>query len=287
MITHTVPATVGKEELSRYLKRAWPLLPGFVLKDILKKKDVRINGVKSGKGDFVRGKYELEIYGDAKYFEPRADILFDDEKLVVCVKPQGLPSLPDRDGIGADTMETRLKRQYPNVRLCHRLDAGTGGVMFAAVDDTVYAQAFDTFKAHSIRKTYRAILLHKPSRTDMVLKAYLVKDPKHSEVTVLKSPRKDAKEIVTRVHVCGSAGDGMVYAELEPVTGRTHQLRAHMAFIGCPILGDDKYGNREANKQFGFVNRLCLWCETMELPDNAIMEEYAGKRFQAPAPQWR
>ena len=68
MIKHTVPSKLRQEELSRYLKRAWPLLPGHVLRELLKKKDVRIGGVKSGKGDLVRGGDTLEIYAADKYF---------------------------------------------------------------------------------------------------------------------------------------------------------------------------------------------------------------------------
>lgn len=286
MIRHTVPQTVRQEELSRYLKRAWPLLPGHALRDLLKRKDVRINGVKSGRGDSVRGGDFLEIYADAKYFESLPEVVFDDGRLIAAVKPQGLPSLPDQDGVGADTMEIRLQRLHPEARLCHRLDAGTGGVMLAAADDAVYDQAFEAFKNHSVAKTYRAVLCKMPLRKDCTLKAWLIKDARHAEVRVLDKNAPGAKEIVTRVHVLSQERDGLVLAELEPVTGRTHQLRAHMAHIGCPILGDDKYGDREINRQLGFAGKLCLWCEKMEIPGDSPLKEYSGMRFETPCPEW-
>ena len=142
MIRHEIPAGVPAEELSRYLRRAWPLLPDYALRKLMKDRDVRINGARSGKGAQVRGGDVLEIYGDARHFEPMAEILFDDGHLLAAVKPQGLPSLPDRDGVGADTMEARLDRVHPGARLCHRLDASTGGVMLAALDDDTGARAF-------------------------------------------------------------------------------------------------------------------------------------------------
>jgi len=285
MIRHEVPEKLRCEELSRYLKRAWPLLPGHVLRELIKKKDVRVNGVKSGKGDSVCGGDFLEIYAPEKHFCPTAEVIFDDGRLMAAVKPQGLPSLPDADDVGADTMEIRLQRRNPGAKLCHRLDAGTGGVMLAAVSEDVREQAFEAFKRHEIKKTYRALLCKRPPRDKMTLKAHLTKDARHASVRVTDRPGGGSKEIITRVKLRGQIG-GLWDAELEPVTGRTHQLRAHMAHIGCPILGDDKYGDRERNKQLGFMNRLCLWCETLEIPAGSPLRDYAGEKFHAPCPDW-
>lgn len=286
MIRHETPAGMRPEELSRYLRRAWPLLPKYVLQDILKKKDVRIGGVKAGKGDVVRGGDMLEIYAPSKHFEAQAKIIFDDGHLLAAVKPQGLPALPDQDGVGADTMELRLKRTHPAARLCHRLDTATGGVMLAALDEETYDQAFVSFKEHELRKRYRAILCARPPQAEATLRAQLTKDAKRATVRVSDRRTPASREIVTRVKLLGRAGDDLWEAELEPVTGRTHQLRAHMAYIGCPILGDDKYGDREKNRRMGFANRLCLWCETMEIPEDGVLRAYAGKKFHAEAPEW-
>jgi len=59
-----------------------------------------------------------------------------------------------------------------------------------------------------------------------------------------------------------------------------------MAHIGCPILGDDKYGDRDKNKALGFMSKLCLWCETMEIPENSPLKDYVGQKFHAEAPEW-
>ena len=285
MIRHEVPAGIRPEELSRYLKRAWPLLPGHVLRDLLKKKDVRISGTKSGKGDLVHGGDVLEIYAPEKHFCPDVEIIFDDGHLLAAVKPQGLPSLPDADGVGADTMQLRLQRRYPTARLCHRLDTATGGVMLAALDDKTEAAAFAAFKQHSLDKTYRAILTRRPPKDEMTLRAHLFKDAKRSTVRVSDQSMPGSKEIITKVKVLGGEG-GLWHAELSPVTGRTHQLRAHMAHIGCPILGDDKYGDREKNRQLGFMTKLCLWCETMTVPAGSPLKGYEHEIFHAEAPEW-
>ena len=285
MIRHELPAGAQTQELSRYLKRAWPLLPGYVLRELLKKRDVRVNGARAGKGDSVRGGDLLEIYADARHFEPAAETLFDDGRLLVAVTPQGLPSLPDRDGVGADTMQARLERVHPGAQLCHRLDAGTGGVMLAALDEETEALFFEAFKAHALKKTYRAVLLGAPPKGERVLRAQLIKDARRASVRVLDHPVPGAKEIVTRVRPLQTLEGGCWEAELEPITGRTHQLRAHMAHIGCPILGDDKYGDREKNRRLAPAGRLCLWCEAMEIPEGTI-QRYAGMRFHADPPEW-
>ena len=286
MIRHEVPAGVNAEELSRYLRRAWPLLPGHALRDILKNKDVRVNGARSGKGAMVRGGDVLEIYGDARWFEPTVEILFDDGHLLAAVKPQGLPSLPDRDGVGADTMEARLARTHPTARLCHRLDAATGGVMLASLDEDTHERALAAFKNRELHKTYRAILCGAPPKGERTLRAQLFKDAKRGIVRVSDRPSPGSQEIVTRVRPLRELEDGVWVAELEPVTGRTHQLRAHMAHIGCPILGDDRYGDREINRSRGSVGRLCLWCERIEIPAGGFMDRWAGQVFHAEAPEW-
>ena len=285
MIRHIVPAGV-QENLGRYLRRAWPMLPKFIYNDILKKRDVRINGEKSGRDAPVRGGDVLDIYAGDQYLRPEAEVLFDDGCLMAAIKPQGLPSLPDADGVGADTMEARLQRVHPEARLCHRLDAGPGGVMLAAITEDIYQRAFIAFKEHAIQKRYRAALLGRPKRDEMELCAYLSKDAGAARVRITDHKVNGSKEIITRVNVL-SFDNGISDVELSPVTGRTHQLRAHMAHIGCPILGDDKYGNREANKRMGTVNRLCLWCERMEIPAGSPLADYTGRTFYAPAPDWK
>ena len=178
-----------------------------------------------------------------------------------------------------------MRRIHPEARLCHRLDAATGGVLLAALDNQTYDQSFAAFREHGVRKTYRALLCARPPRDEMTLKAYLVKDAKRATVRVTDRPCPGAREIVTRLHLRGAVGDCWD-VELEPVTGRTHQLRAHMAHIGCPILGDDKYGDREVNRRLGFMGRLCLWCERMEIPADSPLKNHIGCVIQADCPDW-
>ena len=286
MTEHTIPQGVPAMPLERYLRRAWPLLPGRVLRDALKKRDVRVNGVKCGADAAVRGGDALSIYLDDRWLSPEPDILFTDDRLIVAVKPQGLPVDVDRDGVGADTLLARLRRRWPDAGLCHRLDAATGGIVLAAADEAVHAQALDAFRDHSgVRKLYRALALNRFDRPEGTLDAFLVKDARRGEVRVLHKNAPGAKPIRTRYRVLTVRGNGLSEVALEPVTGRTHQLRAHMADFGHPLLGDDRYGDRAANRSYQCA-RLCLWHEKLTVSDDSPLLEYRGIVFEAEAPVW-
>ena len=285
MTAHAVPAGVAPMPLERYLRRAWPLVPGRVLRDALKKRDVRVNGARSGADAVVRGGDMLALYIDARWLEPEPEILWTDDRLIVAVKPQGLPVDADRDGVGADTLLTRLARRWPEARLCHRLDAQTGGIVLAAADDDVWAQAFEAFGSHGVRKRYHALALGRFDRASGTLDAWLLKDARRAEVRVLHHDAPGAKPITTRYRVGAEVAPGLYHVALEPVTGRTHQLRAHMADFGHPLLGDDRYGDRAANRRYA-VARLCLWHERLEIPDDSPLIDYRGKVFEAKAPEW-
>ena len=286
MIAHTVPEGVPRTPLERYLKRAWPLVPGHVLRQLCKKRDVRVNGAKADGKAAVQGGDELTLYADAALFEPQADILWTDDRLIVAVKPQGLPVDVDRDGVGADTLLTRLRRRWPEARLCHRLDAATGGIVLAAADDGVWEQAFEAFRDHKgVVKRYQALALRDFDRPEGTLDAFLLKDARRGEVRVVHRDAPGAKPIRTRYRVQSQAAPGLWRVALEPVTGRTHQLRAHMADFGHPLLGDDKYGDRNANRRFPGA-KLCLWHACLTVSEDSPLADYRGMRFEAKAPEW-
>ena len=287
MTEHRVPGGVPAMPLERYLRRAWPLLPGHALRAMLKKRDVRVNGAKADGGATVRGGDTLTLYADGALLAPEPEILWSDDKLIVAVKPQGLPVDADRDGVGADTLLTRIQRRWPEARLCHRLDAATGGIVLAAAADEVWQQAFEAFRDHAgLEKRYRALAFGRFERASGTLDAWLAKDARRGEVRVLHRAAPGAKPIRTRYWAGDEVAPGLYNVELEPVTGRTHQLRAHMADFGHPLLGDDRYGDRAANRRFPGA-RLCLWHERLTVAKDSALVEYRGRRFEAAAPEWR
>ena len=286
MRLHTVPSGVGPMPLEKYLRRAWPLMPGRVLRDARKKRDVKLNGARVGADAAVKGGDELALYIPDSWLAPEPEVLFSDDRLIVAVKPQGLPVDADRDGVGADTLLTRLQGRWPGARLCHRLDAQTGGIVLAAADEAVWQQAFEAFRDHrGVTKRYAALAFGRFERPEGTLSAWLVKDARRGDVRVLHRDAPGAKPITTRYRAGGEVAPGLYRVALEPVTGRTHQLRGHMADFGHPLLGDDHYGDRAANRRFPGA-KLCLWHEALYVSGDSPLVDYRGRRFEAPAPEW-
>ena len=277
MLTHRIPPGVSETPARRYIRRAWPLLPEREVRAAFARRDVKKNGARIAADETVRGGDELTLYVNASF---PLDVLFDDGRLLAVRKPQGLPVDVDRDGVGEDTLLARLRAYNENARLLHRLDAQTGGVLLAALDEETYQNGLAAFRERQLRKTYRAVALGPFAPEAGEWRDYLVKDARRAVVRVLRRPAAGAKPILTRYRALEMLDDGRCLVELEPVTGRTHQLRAHMAFYGHPILGDDKYGTREAR-----AARLHLWCRSVE-PLAGALGAYAGRAFIAPEPDW-
>lgn len=283
MIRHIVSSGVRPIPLEKYLRRAWPMLPNHAVRDLLKKRDVKRAGQRLSADALVAGGDELVLYLPDKFNPAPVQFAFDDGRLLAAVKPQGLPVDVDQDGIGADTLLSRIRAAYPSAQLCHRLDAATGGLVLAAADEVVCAQALEVFKEHQLHKRYLALAKGGFPKREGTLKAWLVKDAKRSVVKVVHREERGAKAIETRYRVVDER-DGIARVELEPVTGRTHQLRAHMADFGHPLLGDDKYGDRELNRLS--PGGLCLWCAGLTLNRDCALADYRGAAFESPLPAW-
>ncbi len=283
MLIGQVSGGVRNMPVGRYIRRAWPMLPAHALRDAFKRRDVKINASRADEGDPVCEGDQIQIFIPDKYNPAPIQTTFDDGRLLACVKPQGLPVDKDADGIGEDTLLSRIRKHCPTAQLCHRLDAQTGGIVLAAADADTLQRATDTFKLHAVQKTYLSIAKGGFSKREGVLRGYLIKDAKAARVQIAVRAAKDAKPIETRYRVLDDA-HGMAYVQLEPITGRTHQLRAHLASIGHPILGDDKYGDRAFNRASGGLLRL--WCDSIRIQENSPLEAYRGQTFSAPRPDW-
>ncbi len=263
MRLHTVPQGVSQTPLKTYLTRAFPTWPGWLLRETLKKKDVRINGKRSGAEGVVCAGDTLSLYVDDHYFETPLDVLYEDEHWLIVDKPTGVPVAPDGRSIGGDTMQTRLQAHCAQARLCHRLDTGTGGVLVAAKDDATEEAAAKAFAGHDMLKLYRCVVVGHPPQKEACLKAYLIKDAQASSVRIVDYPAPGALSIETRYRVLAER-EGLALLEVRLMTGRTHQIRAHLGHVGLPLLGDDKYGDRSANRQH-HIAQPQLWCVRIEL----------------------
>lgn len=163
--------------------------------------------------------------------------------------------------------------------LCNRIDRNTCGIVIASKNAATLRVLNDQIKDRMIEKKYLCVVKGAPKENEGLLEDYLIKDEKTNTVKVLSKPAPDAKTAKTRYRVL-SSHDGMSLVEAELLTGRTHQIRAQFAKIGCPLIGDTKYGL--ARDGHGFTwQALCSYMLTFRFGEAGEHLSYLdGKTFR-------
>ena len=168
--------------------------------------------------------------------------------------------------------------------LCHRLDTGTSGLVIIAKTPEAEELFLAAIKNRDVQKTYLCVTFGRPVPPDATLGGYLLKDADRGIVKIVEDKQPGAKEVETRYETIAVSGR-LALLKVQLITGRTHQIRAHMASIGCPILGDSKYGNNTANRELKLkYQALCAWELTMPRFNQPDFEFLSGKTFRAPKP---
>ena len=224
----------------------------------LRKKDIRINDVKVNQNEIIHLGDEIKIFviDSMLYKKFSPEIVYEDNNILVVNKPAGI------EVVGTNSLTTNLQEFYKlDLQPCHRLDRNTTGLVLFAKNETALNILLDKFKNHEIEKHYLAKVYGIPKKDSQTLTAYLFKDNKKSMVYILDKPQKGYVKIVTSYSVVEKhEKENYSVLDVSLHTGKTHQIRAHLAHIGYPILGDGKYGNNEVNKKFGFkTQQLCSY----------------------------
>lgn len=169
------------------------------------------------------------------------EILFEDEYLLAINKPSGLLSLSGKNPLNKDSVHHRLVQQYPDIRLTHRLDFGTSGIMLLAKNKEMNANLTKQFQARTVAKRYVSILAGEMVDIEGKIDLPIAKDP--LLFPRLKVCHQNGKPAQSHYQVTERLDDPVrTRVVFMPLTGRTHQLRLHSQAIGHPILGCDLYG---------------------------------------------
>lgn len=272
--------TVGRNDagqrLDKFLRKAVKGLPESLMYKFIRTKKIKVNRARTEQRYILREGDEIQLFIKDAFFDsperdsgalygivPKLSIVYEDANIMLLDKRPGV--LVHEDTEGADnTLIMHVKaylcqkgeydpksEQSFAPALCNRIDRNTGGIVIAAKNAEALRVMNEKIRNNEIHKFYLCALCGVPEKKSARLVGYLRKNSADNTVRVSDKPFEGAKEIITKYRVLAQK-NGNSLAEVELVTGRTHQIRAHMAHIGHPLLGDGKYGVNRDEKKKGY-----------------------------------
>ena len=281
----TDPTAEG-QRIDACIRRFLPEVPQRTVQQSFARRDVKLDGkrVKPDIRVFAGQKVELFCMEQTT---PLVDVVYEDDDVLLINKRAGVSVEPDEKG-GVTLTELALKhvrQKNPDAwppKACHRLDNQTCGLTLFAKNDRAEAILTRAFKERTMDKRYICLVRGMMKPPSATCKAYLLKDAKAAHVTIHDDAVKGARPIITEYETLESGPISRLLVHL--VTGRTHQIRAHMAALGHPLLGDDVYGDRAFNRQQKVQGRLCLCAARLTLDTGGELPQLDGKTFEVKSP---
>ena len=263
------------QRLDKFISKTVKSLPKNLMYKYIRLKRIKVNGKRADISTKLQVGDRVDMYINDEFFEaPRQnyeflkagkqlDIVFEDDNILILEKRVGLLCHPDKQEYN-DTLITRVLRYlYENGEyepdkensftpsLANRIDRNTGGLVMCAKNAEALRVLNQKIKDREIKKNYICIACGKMPVKEQTLRAYLYKDESKNKVTVKDKPFEGAKTIITKYRVLREKPQFSLL-EIDLLTGRTHQIRAHLAHIGHPLLGDGKYSDNREGKKIGY-----------------------------------
>ena len=302
MKEYTISKNDSGQRLNKFLEKAVPLLPPGLMHKYCRLKRIKVGGKRTDPAYRLMEGDLVQLYINDEFFEtpseeeaykkiktPRLSIVYEDEHILLADKAPGMVVHADERG-DTDTLIAHIQAYLVQSgqwnpadalsftpALCNRIDRNTGGIVIAAKTAEALRVMNDKIKHHELKKKYLCIVHGTPKPPKGLIENYLRRDEKRKQVELFERPAPGAKTIYRTL----TSRNGLSLVECALLTGRTHQIRAHMASIGCPLLGDGKYGRNEHNKRYGetgqllYSYQLTFWFES----DAGALQYLDGKTF--------
>ena len=300
--------TVGKNDsgqrLDRFLSKMFPALSQGVICKAIRNKRIKIGGKRTETSYKLTEGDEIQLYLNDELLAPppsaddfmaagnQLTVVYEDENILLADKAPGLVVHEDEENT-ADTLINRIKKYLFNKgeyspeneqsfapALCNRIDRNTGGIVIAAKNAEALRILNQKIKDRELDKKYLCVVAGKMPKKEELMTAYLEKKADKNLVTVSDRKTPANRTIKTRYRVLEQT-DEMSLLEVDLLTGRTHQIRAHMAYVGHPLLGDGKYGKNQLNKQYGYKYQA-LYSYKLKFTfttDGGVLEYLNGREF--------
>ncbi len=281
LLEFSIPDNLPPMRLDKYLMRSLPGLPAWAIREAFSRRDVKMDGLRVKADVQTIPGAKVLVYGVQKEDAMPLDVVYEDDFILLVNKPANISVQGDAGG-GAtveDLALSHVRKDIPDAfppMACHRLDNQTSGLLLLAKSEKAEEIMACAFKERAIKKTYTCLVKGTPKPWEDTLHAFLLKDAKAAHVQVLDHSVPGALPITTGYRVL-EAGS-VCRLEVDLITGRTHQIRAHLNYIGHPILGDDAYGDRVFNKEQG-VKRLMLCATSITLSGKDELAYLNGRTF--------
>lgn len=263
------------QRLGKFLEKAVPRLSGGQMYKYLRRKRIKVNDKRTDAAYRLTEGDTVQLYLNDEYFDspreeeafrhieaPSLQIVYEDEHILLADKAPGMVVHADETG-DTDTLIAHIQAYLFQSgawdpadaasfapALCNRIDRNTGGIVIAAKTAEALRILNEKIKERELEKRYLCIVHGKPNPPQGLIENYLRRDEKRKQVTLHKTRVPGSKTARTRYRTLQTK-ERLSLVECELLTGRTHQIRAHMAGIGCPLLGDGKYGTNEQNRPYG------------------------------------